>query len=168
LFIIITHALRRARGGPAAGRGMRARLAPLIPFILVSAASTLGRAEDAQSAVGMFRAMLGFNGISLPPELSGSPGFPGGPFVFHGLTTTGLNLPGALLTLAAMYAACRVLPTTQEFFARFDPALGFDAARAARGPRWAPSWKWALLLSTLAAAGLSGLFEVSHFFYYRF
>lgn len=168
LFIIITHTLQRASGSRAPGAGIRARLAALIPFVLVSAATTLVRAEDVTSAAGMFRAMLGFNGISLPPELAGPLRFLGGPVVFHGLTTTGMNLPGALFTLTALYAACRLLPTTQEFLARFEPALGFDPPQAARGVRWAPTWKWALPMAALAAAGLSGLFEVSHFIYFRF
>ena len=166
--VVATHAWRRVRPRPDAPGMLRGQFQIALTFIIVAAAGVLFRAETMRAAADMFHAMFGFNGVSLPPELAGALGFARGFIQFNGLTTTGMNLPGALLTLTALYAACRLLPTTQEFLARFDPALGFEPAHAARGPRWAPSWQWALPMAAIAVAGLCGLFDVSHFIYFRF
>ena len=72
------------------------------------------------------------------------------------------------LWIAALFALARFAPNTQQIMGRHDPALGFDAAHAARRLLWRPGWRWAVAMGAVAGAGLLALNQVSEFLYFQF
>ncbi|MGE5280398.1 MAG: MBOAT family O-acyltransferase, partial [Deltaproteobacteria bacterium] len=68
----------------------------------------------------------------------------------------------------------RLLPNTQEFMQRYQPAVDFDLTRAPaplrplRGLRWKPSWVWGLVFGALFSISIFNMTKVTEFLYFQF
>jgi D-alanyl-lipoteichoic acid acyltransferase DltB (MBOAT superfamily) len=158
-YLVVHHAWRAAAAalGLAGRGGTPGRWAGrLVTFVAVVFGWVLFRAETFPGAVRIMRGMVGLNGAADTAALVGP--WSGG--LYAGLDQT--------LSLAALCLVAFALPNTQQFMARFRPALaplGFD------GPaRWAwgaqPGWSLAMVAALLVA--LSRMSGVSEFLYYQF
>jgi D-alanyl-lipoteichoic acid acyltransferase DltB (MBOAT superfamily) len=177
LMLVANHGWRalfpRARGGWGSRLAGRAAT-----FLAVTLAWVFFRAETFSGATAMFTGM-----VNLPQNLASQieplQGFLGNfGFGFHGPALTGGELSDGLW-LVFWIVFLWAVPTTQEFMARFRPALGFPGPLAARrdGPAllrllpvlyWRPTMVWAGATACIMAVGLLHLTRVSEFLYFRF
>jgi len=155
-------------------------MARAVTFLAVTLAWVLFRAESFAGATNMFAGMA-----NLPESLSGQIGpvqdvMTDMGFRFQGgVVLTGTNF-GNTVWLAFWIAFLWAMPTTQEFMARFRPALGYPGPLATRRdspaplqrliPRffWRPSPVWAGLFASIAIFALLHLNRVSEFLYFQF
>lgn len=171
LFLVVNHGWRRI----APRWLMRARLYPaaasLLTFLVVVVAWVPFRAPTIEGAGRMLAGMAGFNGFTLPAAIAKRLGP-----LWDALSAVGAeaSVGGGgqfvlvWLWIAALFALARFAPNTQQIMGRHDPALGFDAAHAARRLLWRPGWRWAVAMGAVAGAGLLALNQVSEFLYFQF
>lgn len=162
----------RLLGDRAAGRTERF-VGWLLTFLAVVVGWVFFRASDTGAAVSILQAMSGGNGTVVPNT------WPGAWYVYAALDKAGvaiqLGVPVSQFDplgyspywIAALLAIAWLMPNTQQFMARFSPAL--EAASALpRRPQWSPSWGWSISVGTLAAISLLHLTRVSEFLYFQF
>lgn len=136
-----------------------------LTFLAVVIAWVPFRAADLPAAGRIWAGMAGLNGAELPAAVAAM--LPGGQHL--GLTVVpgggGVFLWGFAWCLALL-AACLALPNTQQFMARFEPALNHDGSIGWLALRPTPAWGAAM--AGMLALGVLGLAQVSEFLYFQF
>ncbi len=176
LYLCLNHAwiaLRsRLVGSRAAGRPERFA-GWLLTFVAVVVGWVFFRAHDTNSALSILQAMTGSNGIVVPNN------WPGAWYLYGMLHKLGLAVQvGAPVSqfdplgqgpywISALLAIAWFMPNTQQFMARFNPALETVAALPNR-PLWSPSRGWAISISVLTVVAMMQLTRVSEFLYFQF
>jgi alginate O-acetyltransferase complex protein AlgI len=176
LYLCLNHAwiALRARlfGSQAAGRPERFT-GWLLTFVAVVVGWVFFRAHDTNSALSILQAMMGSNGIVVPNN------WPGAWYLYGMLLKLGLAVQvGAPISqfdplghspywIAALLAIAWFMPNTQQFMARFNPALETVAVLPNR-PLWSPSRGWAISISVLTVVAMLQLTRVSEFLYFQF
>jgi len=69
--------------------------------------------------------------------------------------------------IVALLGIAWLMPNTQQFMARYAPALETVTA-APRRPTWRPSRGWAVVIGTFGAIAMLHLTQVSEFLYFQF
>jgi hypothetical protein len=158
-YLVVHHAWRHAveaAGLAGTGGALGRSVGRLLTFVAVVFGWVLFRAEGFAGGLRIMAGMVGANGAGETGALLGP--WSGGLYAGSGQT----------LWLAGLALAVFVLPNTQEFMARFRPAL---APRALERPGWLtwsarPAWSVAMVVALLVA--LSRLSGISEFLYYQF
>jgi D-alanyl-lipoteichoic acid acyltransferase DltB (MBOAT superfamily) len=146
----------------------------VLTFFSVVMAMVLFRSPSVGAAVGVFKGMLGFNGIELPRlfvEKLGGLGLP-----LH--LVSGVDMPAKAfivtqLWIFALLAIALALPNTLQIMARYEPVLGVKERPANTGLlpfalTWKPTLLWAFALSALAAVAIFQVGGPSEFLYWQF
>ncbi len=153
LYLMVNHGWRNLRPRltwlPQRHLALERKLGQAFTFLAVVAAWVFFRAADAGSALEIFRAMCGMNGLATPP----------------------LHAVGALALIVALLLVAWLAPNTQELTGYSGPAGTYAAGRpAARQPAfsWRPNRGWAVAVgATFGLAALS-LSRISEFLYFQF
>jgi D-alanyl-lipoteichoic acid acyltransferase DltB (MBOAT superfamily) len=176
LYLCVNHAWTRLRTTVLAAipiSKMEKRIAWLLTFVAVVVGWVFFRAQDTQSAWSILHAMTGDNGLLVPAN------WPGAWYLYAALDKSGLpaqlGVPvsqfdptgTSLYWIVTLLGIAWLLPNTQQFMARFDPALEAVAA-SAKQPIWQPSINWAVAMGIVAVAGVLHLTGVSEFLYFQF
>jgi alginate O-acetyltransferase complex protein AlgI len=127
----------------------------LLTFFAVLIAWVFFRAANLATAVRLLESMAGGHGVTAKS-------------VFH--------FRSVLVTLAGLALIVWLLPNTQEFLSRFEPALRFKPSeggsqRSAWSQKWLlwkPNTAWALGTAGLALYALSQISRVKEFIYWQF
>jgi alginate O-acetyltransferase complex protein AlgI len=152
-----------------------------LTFLAVVVAWVFFRAPSFAAAITLLSGMIGQHGTTIPVGLS---------FVLqpiHGLLAwigitfaegSGSQLVKTYLWVVVLFGFALVLPSTQEFLARYAPVLEMDAAHAQpskagsirKSPwlQWSPSPGWAIAIGSLAFLGIISITRVSDFLYWQF
>jgi alginate O-acetyltransferase complex protein AlgI len=162
LYLVIHHAWRAFRSKSAVV-ARPSRLAGIIggralTFLAVVLAWIFFRAADTETAGRMLAAMFGGNGFT---------------------ARSAFELVTVLPALGVVALIVWGLPNTQEWLARYQPALGLAAAEKEATPRrglvafwsrlaWRPHLLWAVLLAALAVFTFTQMSNVSEFIYWQF
>lgn len=146
----------------------------LLTFTAVTFGWVLFRADNFASAIRMFRAMFGMQGVSLPPMLRDTLDFiPGITFDLSStmITHPSLWFSGAywivILLVVALFA-----PNSSEVLSSYKPVLG--TVQPPRGLfrwiRWKPNVFMAFILAVCAIVnfGAIALSQESEFLYFQF
>lgn len=145
----------------------------LLTFFAVVVGWVFFRARDTGSALSILQAMAGGNGVVVPSS------WPGAWYLYAGLHKLGLATQVATPVsqfdpaghspywIAVLLAIAWFLPNTQQFMARFNPALEAVTSLPKR-PQWSPGRCWAISISILAVAAMLQLTRVSEFLYFQF
>ena len=176
IYLVINHAWRRFRFF-IAGKAPAGRIESIAGLLLTFFAVMLGwvffRAKDAASALSIVRAMAGENGLMIPTS------WPGAWYLNAALERIGLDTslgvpisqfdPSGMapLWIIALLAIAWWMPNTQEFMARFSPALE-QPTNTPGLLRWSPHTGWALATGILGALALLHMSHVSEFLYFQF
>ncbi len=154
----------------------------LVTYIAVHFAWAYFRASSLESANRIVSAMAGRNGISVPDAIATRFGVMGTTLVDYGIkldSSSGTQFVLALAWIVALAAIVWLLPTTQDFLHRFEPAWEYSQPAQAKGLpdvgfgaplrlRWRPTAVWSVVLGVIAGAGILSLAEVSEFLYFQF
>ncbi|MGH8500878.1 MAG: MBOAT family O-acyltransferase [Gammaproteobacteria bacterium] len=150
-------------------------LARLVTLMAVMVAWVFFRAESFGGAMNVFEGLthLPANLHAKLGPLAGVLDFMG--FEFNGPWTSGRDLK-VLALLFGMTAIVWFVPNTQQLFARYRPALGYNGsmARPAFLQTWSHRWywrpnvAWSLGIASAGTLSLLGLTQVSEFIYYNF
>lgn len=146
-----------------------------ITFLAVVLAWVLFRAEDFASALKMYRAMLGIEGIQLPVRLAQYSQndilqkfnsyvlFEG---IFHNLAWTYLQV----MPIFCLFLIVLLFPNTQTFMrnGHLKTTRSFQASTSVINIFWKPSMLWAGFLSVITIICLTLLSKPSEFLYYQF
>jgi D-alanyl-lipoteichoic acid acyltransferase DltB (MBOAT superfamily) len=161
-YLVVNHAWRLAGPNSWGDRASYNRAMTPIGFVLtftcVVASMVVFRAPTFRAAVAILRGMAGFSGF----RLTGS--------AYAAMYPETVWLAGWLVMLLWITL---VLPNTLRLLDRYEPALGWMAARP-DGERWqpvrywSPSLLWALTISLVAAVGVLYLGGQSEFLYWQF
>lgn len=153
-------------------------VAVALTFLCVVAGWVLFRAADLDTALGVFRGMLGVHGAVLPDVLGRAIGPCRAWFEAAGITFSpggGARFLGAWSWILVLGLIAFFGPNTQAIMRRFDPALvtrdeDLSPAVPARIARlaWMPTRRWAIAIGLVAATGLLSLNRVSEFLYFQF
>ncbi len=180
LFLTINHGWRMVRPRAWAGtKGYRRVMPPvgfIVTFLCVVGAMVMFRAPTVGTALGLWRGMVGLNGVALPQSI----------YEQLGTLATWLHAAGVsaseesgsafiygCIWIAALLVVALALPNTLEIMERYEPAIGVKP-RAADRPSlvptltWRPSTVWAVGVSVAAAAGILSLGRLSEFLYWQF
>jgi D-alanyl-lipoteichoic acid acyltransferase DltB (MBOAT superfamily) len=167
LYLVVNHvwrALRRRLGrGAETSTGLERRLGQAITFVAVVVAWVFFRSEDLGTAVRVLLAMLGGNGLDLPPSLAGLwPGLP--------VASGPVDSVAALGVSAVLLAIAWFAPNTQELTGYVGPEGAYAVEEAPRPPavRWQPSAAWAVAVGCLFGIALMMMWKVSEFIYFQF
>jgi D-alanyl-lipoteichoic acid acyltransferase DltB (MBOAT superfamily) len=170
------HKLRRSLGQDLSrssrwGRG----IARTVTFFAVVVAWVFFRANSIDTAVGVFRGMVGLNGIILPKEWLSYAGAFG-----RWLSETGISfdmMPAfkdalrAPILIIALTAIAWFLPNTQQVMQKFRPAIDIYrgvASEVRSWLKWEPGWEWAVVSALLMMVSIVLIDEVSEFLYFQF
>jgi hypothetical protein len=177
LYLVVNHAWHALRekigwmnGQPPAGVGLFAGRA--ITFAAVVVAWVTFRAETMQGVVGMYRAMAGLNGFSLPGNLDAlvimlNRWIPDAYIVAQGFGEFGG--PTDFLKLLGLLGIVWLMPNTIELMRTHHPALGTETFRLDKfSVEWTPTLRWAILIAVMAVVAISDLTKVSEFLYFQF
>ena len=140
------------------------------------------RAPDAPTAVALYKAMCGFNGIALPNALYARLGGSLRTLLQDAGIGSYMGGGAAFITTYAWVAALSgiafLLPNTQEFMRSAKPAIAqFKAVPGGaiqgspeflRNLAWAPTRSWSFYNGVLTAVGLLALSRISEFLYFQF
>jgi D-alanyl-lipoteichoic acid acyltransferase DltB (MBOAT superfamily) len=176
LMLMINHAWRAAYercGYDLARSTTGGRLLGIaVTFYCVVVAWVFFRAPSIDSALLIVRAMLGFNGVSLPDNWLPATG----PMVAW-LQTRGFTIVAAdtlvirppLNWFPWLLAVVWLLPNTQQFMVQFrpvlDPILHPDSYRRLT---WKPSLRWASVFAICGFVGIVKIGKISEFLYFQF
>ena len=177
LYLIANHAWRQYGPRPADPRApasMPAFVGFLLTFFAVVLAMVVFRAPDMASAAGVFKGMLGLNGVSLPEQVARMIGMPGfepmmlldGPVSFHDFQVSAVYIAGLLLIALLM-------PNSLQMLANYDPVLLTPKRPpkiAGVGPAiyWRPTFAWMGFIAAIAAVSMVWLTGKSEFLYWQF
>ncbi|MCW8914481.1 MAG: MBOAT family protein [Magnetovibrio sp.] len=150
----------------------------IVTLLSVSFAWTLFRAESLDSAIRIYKGLFTFNGIVLPPHYQEIMGDMGTSIASLGVGFANIPHYGGgmqLVWIVGVLMLVWLMPSTQEFMCKFDPALDFDTNRKPQilGKR---VWAWQPSLKAGAAFGLAALFlttillqgQSGEFIYFQF
>jgi len=179
LYLIVNHGWRiygapRFAAPGAAGPLWRSG-AFLLTFLAVVAAMVVFRAPTPDSAMEIFRGMVGGSGVSLPPHVVARL-----PSLAGSLSTLSVSsgelertLVPAFAWIGSLLVIALALPNSLQFTARFEPAIAFKP-----GPSilpllraqalWRPTVPWAAAVVVLAAAVIIRIGGKSEFLYWQF
>jgi hypothetical protein len=151
---------------------------PAVAWLLTFGAVVIGwvffRASDLNSARRVLEGMAGFHGIVLPEAWQAALGStfidPAKPAVIRFGPTAAFKGLTELSDLAMLCCIAFFFPNTQQFMARFRPALQDVTAFAGwLSPlRWTPAFHWAFVVATLFLVALVQLTRVTEFLYFNF
>jgi alginate O-acetyltransferase complex protein AlgI len=167
VYLAVNHgwrALRQRHGrSDEPSTGFWRHLSHAITFVAVVIAWVFFRAADLGTAVRILLAMLGGNGLDLPPSLSAlwpDLRFSAGP----------VDSAAALAVSAMLLAIAWFAPNTQELTGYVGPEGAYTAEKEHREPavRWQPSVPWAVAVGCLFGIALMLMSKVSEFIYFQF
>lgn len=176
LYLCINHAWTKSRTTLLAAIPIswpEKRLAWLLTFLAVVVGWVFFRAQDTQSAVSILHAMTGANGVLVPNN------WPGAWYLYAALDKSGLPIQlGVPVSqfdprgtspywIAALLGIAWIMPNTQQFMARFEPALE-SVTVPNKQPIWQPSIVWAMAMGLVAVVAMLNLTRVSEFLYFQF
>ena len=176
VYLCVNHAWTRLRGRLLGGvpvTRMERLVSTLLTFLAVVVGWVFFRASDATSAVSILLAMAGRNGIMIPNS------WPAAWYLHAGLERLGIGnrlavpasgfdiLGTSPYWILALLAIAWAMPNTQQFMARFSPALETASALPGR-PQWTPTLGWAMVTGLLATIAFLHLTKVSEFLYFQF
>jgi hypothetical protein len=151
-----------------------------VTFIAVVFAWVFFRAENMSPAIAILKAMIGANGISLPPSLATKLAF---------LQNWGVQFDGLMLNLKASTTEVIVwissllliawfTPNTQQWLVQYNPVLNQPPAGTSSGwgdrlwqkLQWRPSFLTSFLVSIVTFFTLLKVLSVTHseFLYFDF
>jgi alginate O-acetyltransferase complex protein AlgI len=179
VLLCINHAWRLVR--PSIwrdARSYRRRMAPvgfLLTFVSVVFAMVLFRAPNLNSAVMLWKGMIGTYGATLPQAVLVRLGPVGHLLQALGVRpawSSGSFLLTATARIVVLLFIALALPNTLELLAAYEPALG---VKLARDPNrvlallaWRPTGTWAVGLACVALAGILSLGGLHEFIYWQF
>ena len=168
LYLVINHGWRHLTGAEGESSGWRAVSGIGLTFIAVVIAWVPFRATDLDAALRMWVGMLGVNGISLPMTLAVRvPSWFNPLAVFDGLAPlSALNAQEVILALLFGLAVIWLLPNTQQWMAKYQPA--WEAVRAPSRWSWQLTRKYGAVGGALFALTLLMLTRESAFLYFQF
>lgn len=171
LFLVINHGWSRLAPRLPALPGRR-QLSWALTFVAVIAAWVVFRAPDMATAITMWKAMAGLDGIVVPARLAladaerlAQIGVRVGPMV---------AAPGTLvlLSLALALAIALLLPGMAQIMRNETPMLMHDRPPEPEGAWvwlvWRPSAAWLVVCIVLLVASLLRMTDVSQFLYFQF
>jgi len=167
VYLVINHqwrALRRQVSGPVeTSTELGRRLSQAITFLAVVIAWVFFRSADVPSALRMLAAMVGRNGLAVPPSLAGH-------WSSLPLATGPVDAAVAVLVSLALLAIAWLAPNTQEVTGYVGPHGAHTAHETHQPPavRWQPSAGWAVAIGGLFAVALMLMSKVSEFIYFQF
>ncbi len=175
LYLVINHAWRGAR----AALGLSPPGGSSIPgialtFIAVTLAWVFFRAPTLDAAWAILQGMAGLNGVALPASWQGKLGPLGQWLAAQGVVfgNTGIFRGKVeLFWIATLLAIVWTLPNTQQFMARFKPALQAFTSHppaAAQRLQWQPGWRWAVMTGLILATALLNISQTGEFLYFQF
>jgi len=156
VFLMINRAWRTAAERFGWGRTRSAvgrRLAWTATFLSVVLAWVLFRAEGFPAALRLYRAMFLWSAPAVTP-------YP-------------LKVDHAMALLVCLLFV-RLLPNTQEFMRRYEPAVDFKEREAFAPPgflkrlQWQPRKVWAIVLAVVFAISVFNMVKVTEFLYFQF
>jgi alginate O-acetyltransferase complex protein AlgI len=148
----------------------------VLTFVCVAASMVVFRSSNVTTAAGLFRGLLGLNGVGLPEAISDRLG-PLAPWLRQAGIAEGLGVDVAfnatvfwIVLLALIAFTC---PNTLQLLGRYEPALGWKPDPGAQGAlgravAWRPSLAWAMVVCVIAAVGILHLGGQSEFLYWQF
>jgi len=170
LYLVGNHAWRAIMKGKKPALGS---IAPLVGHALTFAAVVFAwvpfRAVNLESALVIWKGMMGGNGVSLPLLLkSHTEEFLGQMVEFSSGAGPLLGAATAeiLVWLALGCFVVWFLPNSQQWLACFRPA--WDFVQPIPGPTWRPTSQYAVILGVLFATSLLLMNRISPFLYYQF
>lgn len=122
------------------------------------------RAPNVETATRLLGAMFGTNGLS----------FADGEMFANYLFT---NPKVGIVAIALLYTIALFFPNTQQWLARYQPALGYRPVPNQQPKwlvelwhrwEWQPNLYWAAITAAIAVGGVLGLPQVSEFIYFQF
>ena len=148
----------------------------LLTFGSVVVSMVVFRAPTTDAAVGVFRGMLGLNGIELPALVYDRLGPLAARLGQMGIVAAAGDGKDAVkmgLWIVALGFVALACPNTLQMLNRHEPALGWNAdlgvyAIFGRPVTWRASLGWAAAVSIVAALGLVYLGGQSEFLYWQF
>jgi len=168
IFLVINHGWRHLTGAVRVPFGWRKVSGVGVTFVAVVIAWVPFRSPDLDATLRMWAGMFGANGISLLQNLE--------PWVsqllgviatFEGLAPlTALNPWEVLLALPFGLVVIWLLPNTQQWMAKYQPA--WDDVRAPSRWAWQLSRKFGVIGGVLFALSLLMLTRESAFLYFQF
>ncbi|WP_449000560.1 MBOAT family O-acyltransferase [Myxosarcina sp. GI1(2024)] len=144
LYLVINHqwhSLQKFLGyDPDKLSRWRHALGVLVTFIAVVVGWVFFRAENMDAALVMIRGMLGSNGVSLPAELAGHLSIVEAYFANIGVVLDFERDTDAIITYllsSLLLAIAWFTPNTQQWLAKYNPALGMVGMEAIEfGGNW--------------------------------
>ncbi|MDR3347460.1 MAG: hypothetical protein LBN32_02485, partial [Helicobacteraceae bacterium] len=173
VMLAINHLWRSAFGGSAwqQSRYWRA-CAFCVTFCAVVFAWVPFRATTIESAMSIWKGMLGFNGIALPAlykpflgDLNALIEWLGIPLISMPVLEIGFHL--SVLWVVFGLFVCFCLPNSIELMSKYHIAFGAFQKSTSR-IYWKPTVLWALFIALLWTFSLISLERVNEFIYYRF
>lgn len=176
LYLCINHAWSKFRStmlGAFPVSRIETGTAWLVTFLAVVVGWVFFRAQDAHSAVSILHAMTGGNGLLVPNN------WPGAWYLYAALDKLGLSVRlgipvsqfdptgTSLYWIIVLLGIAWIMPNTQQFMARFEPALE-SINTTNTTPIWQPGVGWAVAMGLAAAAAMLHLIQVSEFLYFQF
>lgn len=144
-----------------------------LTFLAVLLAWVFFRAQSFAGALRMLDAMIGLNGVALPPALGALTHLPGVYGDAGWLGTLNGLLPCAFILL--MLLVCLGTPNAQQIFAQYQPVLPDARIEPLAGTLpvgalagWRPTLRWAVPLAAVTGIALSRLGGASEFLYFNF
>jgi alginate O-acetyltransferase complex protein AlgI len=149
-----------------------------LTFTAVVVAMVFFRSPTVTSAIDVIKGMIGENGVALPGQIYDHLGPLAGWLHRAGVVSVSPELWssrgfGRMVTwiLVSMLIAL-ACPNTLQILTRYEPALGVKPVETdivgARIIEWTPSLPWAMVVSLIAAFGISSLGGNSEFLYWQF
>jgi alginate O-acetyltransferase complex protein AlgI len=149
-YLIINHAwqaIRKKMGHDLTKSTLFGNLSGgLITFVAVVFAWVFFRADSLQSGISIAQSMLGMNGFEFTGRFQ-------------------------LSMIAKLLIIVWVLPNTQQFMAKYEPALAMPETNMGANLKrfmWRPNWIWLIIIFLLASQSLLQGDEASEFLYFQF
>ena len=156
-------------------------LAWLITFVAVVVGWVFFRAANFTSAIAILEGMFGMNGVSLPNNIVMRLGAFGEFLGTIGVTTYlggGNKFVATYLWIIVLFPIALIMPNTQEFMRKFEPALKVYESNAMNSIQlfsrwtnkivWQPSIFWSGVISVVFVLGILALTNISEFLYFQF
>ena len=140
-----------------------------LTFLSVVFAMALFRAPTIDAAISIWYGMIGGHGITVPQALFARLGPAAAWLTSLGITpawSSGSVFLEAAARLTILLAVALLLPNTLTLLSRYQPALGVRPVPSRL--IWMPTRGWAILMGSVAAAGLMSVGELSEFLYWQF
>lgn len=138
----------------------------ILTFVFVVVSWVFFRSDNLDTALAILSAMAGMNGLILPTVYQPALGdiFSTLPITYAAMPLFGGATQIAITALLLVFVW--TAPNTREFVKKIETTLENYRALKIGVPQSVASW--GLLLGTLAAFGLCGIFSVSEFIYFQF